>query len=130
MKNYVSEGRAAYEDVNHGFFSKKLAQWAISNMKVSSKEGLQAIEPTTLEQLKQILSSNGVQIKQEHLYTAWYLYNMARADYQKSLTNDLARSRFVEETLYDPDGCPQAVLECFTAKMCAGGIPIYWEEFL
>ena len=40
------------------------------------------------------------------------------------------RASFVEETLMDPDGMPENVLDCFVAKMCNAGKPIYWERML
>ena len=33
MRRFTSEARKAYEDMNHGMFSKKLAEFAINNMK-------------------------------------------------------------------------------------------------
>ena len=55
---------------------------------------------------------------------------MAVADYPKALKTDAQRASYVEETICDPDGDPTNVLECFEAKMCNAGIPIYWERFL
>lgn len=133
MKNYVSESRAVYEDYNHGLFSKRLAEWAINNMQVgeTKQQGkMTFFKPTTLEETSTLLQRYSTKIKNEHLYTAWYLYNMARADYPKALTTDVQRVAFVEETLCDPDCCPEAVLECFVAKMCTMGVPIHWEKYL
>lgn len=132
MKKYVSESREVYEDYNHGQFSKKLAEWAIGNMRVadSTTGKIKPLQSVSLSETKEILKDNGIKIKDEHIYTAWYLYNMALADYPKSLKTDESRANFVEETLCDPDGCPESVLECFTAKMCCAGIPIHWEEYL
>lgn len=132
MKHYVSESRAKYEDLYHGQFSHSLAEWAISRMmkKDPTSEKLTAIKATPLEETMKALKENGVEIEKSQQYTAWYLYNMAKADYPKALATDAQRASFVEETLCDPDGSPEAVLECFTAKMCSKGVPIFWEEFL
>lgn len=121
-----------YEDYYHGQFSKKLAEWAISQMKVKdpTSNKMVAIKPTTLEETKGIFKESGIKIDDKMQYTAWYLYNMARADYAKSLTSDATRAIFIDETINDPDCCPEAVLECFTAKMCIMEVPIYWEEML
>jgi hypothetical protein len=54
---------------------------------------------------------------------------MAVADYPKTCKTDELRAMFVEETLCDPDGMPENVLDCFVAKMCNAGVPIYWEQF-
>ena len=132
MKQYISEARAVFEDYYHGMFSKKLAEWAISKMRIkdpATKE-MRQLQPRTIEEMKEVLLNNGVQLPNEYVYTAWYLYNMSFADYPKALTNNTQRAHFVEETLCDPDCCPEAVLECFVAKMCTMGVPIYWEEYL
>ncbi len=78
----------------------------------------------------EILAANGVKLPDEYIYTAWYLYHMAIADYPKTCKTDEQRASYVEETLCDPDGDPTDVLACFEAKMCNAGIPIYWERML
>lgn len=132
MKHYISEGRALYEDYNHGLFSKRLAEWAIGRMKTEdAATGMEKkIVPRTLDDVRAVLKENKIAYPDEFIYTAWYLFNMAIADYPKSLKTDADRAMFVDETLCDPDGMPENVLACFEAKMCNAGIPIYWEEFL
>lgn len=132
MKQYISEGRAIYEDYNHGLFSKRLAEWAISKMKTEDEATglLKPLKPHSIEEMKEVLKANNVAYPDEFLYTAWYLFNMAYADYPKTLTTDEQRAMFVDETLCDPDGTPENVLDCFVAKMCNAGKPIFWEEYL
>ena len=130
MKQYISEERALYEDSWHGAFSKKLAQWAIDKMKTEEDGKMRQIAQRTLNDVEHTLIKHGVKIPEKHLYTAWYLFNMAVADYPKALRTDEERALFVEETLCDPDGCPENVLDCFVAKMCNAGQPIFWEEML
>lgn len=132
MKQYISEGQAMYEDDNHGLFSKALAEWAISKMmmKDQATNELKQVKPKTVEQVEMILKENQVEMPDEFIYTAWYLYNMAVADYPKTLKTDKERAMFVEETICDPDGMPENVLSCFVAKMCNAEIPIYWERML
>ena len=132
MKHFISESRAQYEDMYHGQFSRALAEWAIDNMRVKDPTTGKkvAIKPTSFEEALSIMRESGVKVESAHQYTAWYLYNMAVADYAKTCKTNEQRATFVEETLYDPDCCPEAVLECFTAKMCAKGVPIYWENYM
>lgn len=132
MKQYISEGRAIYEDENHGLFSKRLAEWAIANMKTkdpNSKE-MKPIKARALEEVVEVLRKNNIDIQDEFIYTAWYLFMMAVADYPKTLKTDEQRATFVDETINDPDGCPENVLSCFEAKMSNAQIPIYWEKYL
>lgn len=132
MREYISEGRAMYEDENHGLFSKRLAEWAISNMETmdSATKMLRKMKPVALDDVKSALKKYDVELPDAFLYTAWYLYNMAMADYPKSITTEEHRALFVEETLCDPDGAPENVLACFEAKMREADIPIYWEKYL
>jgi len=132
MRQYISEGRAVYEDNYHGQFSRKLAKWAIDKMKTGDQSTgkMKSITPISADDVAEILNSYNVEIPQECFYTAWYLYNMTIADYAKSLKTDEQRAHYVEETICDPDGDPTNVLACFEAKMANCGIPIYWERFL
>ena len=121
-----------YEDENHGLFSKKLAEWAISRMEVkdNATKEVKKLKPRTLDDVKMVLKENNIEMPDEFIYTAWYLFNMAIADYPKLCKTDEQRAIFVDETLCDPDGMPENVLDCFVTKMCNAGVPIYWEEFL
>ena len=132
MKQYISESRAIYEDNYHGLFSKKLAEWAIGNMKVEDKETgkLRPIRSRNLEEVMHILKNCGIDMQEKYIYTAWYLFNMAFSDYPKSLKTDEQRAYYVEETLFDPDGTPCNVLDCFVAKMCNAKEPIMWEDMM
>lgn len=132
MREYISEGRAVYEDENHGLFSRRLAEWAIGNMKVK-EPGMKEARPLkgpAISDVKRVLEESKIVLPDEFLYTAWYLYAMALADYPKTLTTDRQRALFIEETLCDADGYPENVLACFEAKMREAEVPIFWEEYL
>lgn len=132
MKRYISEEKAMYEDMYHGMFSKKLAEWAIDRMEMKdpATKTMKPIVVRKLDDVQKVLEDNKVELPMEFIYTSWYLFNMAVADYSKSLKTDEQRAMFVEETLCDPDGCPENVLSCFEAKMCNARIPIYWERMM
>lgn len=132
MQYYMSEGEAQYMDQNKGRFSRTLAEWAISNMR-RKDETTGVMKPITrhsVEELEEVFRQMGLRIKEEDIYTAWYLYNMCYADYPKSLPSKQAIVYHIQETLYDPDCCPEAVLACFRAKMDVMGVPIHWERML
>lgn len=132
MKQYISEDEAIYMDKHFGLFSKKLAEWAISRMEMydPSTKTMKPLKAKPLDEVEEILKANKVELQEEFVYTGWYLYNMALADYPKSLKTDEQRAMFVEETICDPDGAPENVLACFAAKMCVAEIPIHWEKFV
>ena len=128
----MSEGEAMYMDKNFGLFSKRLAQWAIGNMEVEdpTTKTMKPLKAKSLEEVQEILKANKVEVQDEFIYTAWYLFNMALADYPKTCKTDEQRASFVDETICDPDGMPENVLACFVAKMCNAQIPIHWEKYL
>ena len=132
MKQYLSEDRAIYEDLYHGQFSRKLARWAIDRMMVkdTATGRMKPITPVMADDVEDILANNGINLPQECIYTAWYLYNMTLAVYPKTLTTDAQRASYVAETILDPDGDTTNPLACFEAKMCNVGIPVYWERMV
>lgn len=119
-------------DAFHGAFSRKLAKWAISHMEMidPATKTMKKVAERSVDDVLEVMKNNGVDIPEQYIYSAWYLFMMAIADYPKTLTTDKQRALFVEETLLDPDGTPGNVLACFVAKMCNAGIPIYWERMM
>jgi hypothetical protein len=131
MNYYISEGEAQYMDMNRGHFSKALAQWAISRMRARNADGeLVKINSIPLDEVENILDSNGVVIKEECVYDAWYLYNMCLADYRKTMPEKKDIVNYINETINDPDCKPEAVLACWRAKMDVMRVPIHWERYL
>lgn len=132
MKQYISESRVVYEDMYHGLFSRKLAEWAVGHMEMkdTATKQMKPIMEASVDKVVSVLKENGIELPDEFIYTAYYLFNMAIADYPKLCKTDEQRALFVEETLCDPDGMPENVLSCFESKMCNAEIPIYWERFL
>lgn len=132
MRLCMSESRAIFEDEYHGQFSKRLAEWAISKMKKEDPATglLKPITSRKLNDVEEVLKEYKVDLPDECKYTALYLFNMAIADYPKSLKTDEQRAYFVEETLCDPDGLAENVLDCFAVKMCNAGVPVFWEDFM
>lgn len=132
MKYYMSEGEAIYQDKNHGLFSRKLAEWAIDNMEVkdSSTKEVKKLKEHSIEEMDSVLKQYKVELPEEFVYTAWYLYNMTFADYPKTIKTDEQRAMYIDETICDVDGSPENVLNCFVAKMCQAEQPIFWENYL
>lgn len=131
MKQYISEDRAIYEDMYQGAFSKRLAEFAIRHMETKdpATKAKKRLVAVPIDDVQDALKESGVEIPDEHIYTAWYLFNMAKADYPKTCKTDEQRATFVEETLCDPDGCPENVLDCFVTKMRNAGIALHWDRF-
>lgn len=131
MQYYISKGEAQYMDANKGYFSKALAEWAISRMQREDERGeLTSIKAIPLEKVEETLKKHNIEVPDESRYDAWYLYNMCVADYTKSLPSEDKIVEYIDETINDPDCEPTAVLACFRAKMDVMNIPIHWERFI
>lgn len=130
MEYIMPECLRAYMDAYQGQFSRKLAEWAISKMKMRRYDKSEEVKVIPLETVEQALKKAGVQVPQECIYTAWYLFHVAIADYQRTCDDDMRRAWFVDETLNDPDGKPSNTLACFRAKMDNAGVPIMWERMI
>lgn len=118
-------------DANQGHFSKALAEWAISRMRIRDNKGnLVKLGAVSFEDAEKILKDHGIGISEECVYDAWYLYNMCLADYRRSLPERKDIAMYVDETINDPDCDPTAVLACFRAKMDTMRVPIHWERYL
>lgn len=128
---YKSEEEEIYNSKYHCHFNKKLADWAISNMrKESSTTGmLEPLKKKSLEEYDEFLQANKLKIPNESYYDGYYLLHMTFADYAQSLEDDKHRALFIEETICDADCEPTAVLACFKAKMEVMNVPIFWEHF-
>ena len=99
-------------------------------IKDTATKQMKPLVATPVDAVLPVLKENGVELPDEFTYTAFYLYNMAAADYPKTLQTDEQKALFVKETICDPDGMPENVLSCFEAKMCNAGVPIFWERYL
>lgn len=129
---YYSEEEEIFLDKYKGHFNKKLADWAIANMRKSNATTgvLEPIKKKTIEEFDAFLKANDLKIADESYYDAYYLLHMSIADYPDSLKDDKSRAAFIDETINDVDCVPTAVLACFVTKMGLCGIPIYFERFL
>lgn len=132
VRYLISESEAQYQEKHKGHFSKKLADWAISMMeKEDTATGkMKPITPISLEDVEEMMEQAHIKIPEESIYDALYLANMIKADYEKSLPTKDVKAKYIEETICDPDGCPESVLACFCAKMDLKSMPIHWERYI
>lgn len=127
VRYIITEEEAQYMERNKGHFSKRLADWAVSMME---RDG-QRIQPYTMEEVENMIAPFRNKIGEECIYDAYYLANMAKADYLGSSLADKAHvALYIKDTLCDPDGEPTMVLACFRAKCDVKGIAIHWERML
>ena len=120
---------------NYGFnFSKRACEYAVSLMKkTDSSSGVKReipITPWSKEKVAECFRKNGIMLDGELNYNHVYLYNMATADYSKSLPDEKSICLFVKETTEDIDSNPENIFRKWIVSMDGNGIPIYWEDLL
>lgn len=124
MKTYLS-----YYGMN---FSKKLYEFAVSNMRRESADGkMESVKPMTADELKTLLSKHKIEIEHNNLYNALYLAAMVKADYWGSSIEDEEHlAKYIEDTLCDVDASEGQVLARYLADCSVGGCIIYWEDMI
>ena len=124
MKTYLS-----YYGMN---FSKKLYEFAVSNMRRETADGkMEKVKPMTADELKTLLSKHKIEIEHNDLYNALYLAAMVKADYWGSSIEDEEHlAKYIEDTLCDVDAAEGQVLARYLADCSVGGCIIYWESMI
>lgn len=124
MKTYLS-----YYGMN---FSKKLYEFAVSNMRRETADGkMEKVKPMTVDELKSLLSKHKIEIEHNDLYNALYLAAMVKADYWGSSIEDEEHLvKYIEDTLCDVDAADGQVLARYLADCSVGGCIIYWEDMI
>ena len=124
MKTYLS-----YYGMN---LSKKLYEFAVSNMRRESADGkMERVKPMTADELKSLLSKHKIEIEHNDLYNALYLAAMVKADYWGSSIEDEEHlAKYIEDTLCDVDAAEGQVLARYLADCSVGGCIIYWEDMI
>jgi hypothetical protein len=118
---------------NYGFnFSKKACEYAVSLMKRMEQAPPRkvSITPWSKEKVTECFKRNGVTIDGELNYNHVYLFNMALADYPKTLSEEKSICMFVKESSEDIDSNPDNIFRKWIISMDGNGIPIFWEELL
>ena len=124
MKTYLS-----YYGMN---FSKKLYEFAVSNMRRESADGkMEKVKPMSSDELKSLLSKHNIEIEHNDLYNALYLAAMVKADYWGSSIEDEEHlAKYIEDTLCDVDAADGQILARYLADCSVGGCIIYWEDMI
>lgn len=109
-------------------FSKKLCNFAVSNMRKDSGE---KIAPITKEALDLLLAKNNIELDNKFGYDYVFVANMCKADYLgSSVPDDAHLAKFVKDYCDDPDGYNELPMTRFYADTIGKGIPIIWEDML
>lgn len=118
---------------NYGFsFSKKACEYAVSLMRRRNPDtGIaEKLEPWNKAKVEECFKKNGIEVRGNITYNHVFVFNMAMADYGKSLPTDISRCLYVKETIEDIDSNPDNVFRKWLVSMDGNGEAIYWEDLL
>lgn len=105
-------------------FNKKLCNFAISKMNHGKT-------PVSKDKIDDLLSKNGINLKNNNLYDYVFVYNMGNNDFLgSSITDEKHLALYVKDVIDDEDGYNGIVFNRWYADMVFQGIPIDWEEML
>lgn len=113
-------------------FSKKMCDWAVSNMyKTDSSGKKNKITKLTKESIDRLLESNGIKLENKFGYDYVFVANMCKADYLGSSVSDEQHlALFVKDYVDDPDGYPELPFTRFYSDCIGSGTPIIWEDLI
>ena len=121
-------GLEEYLSIYGWHFSKKMCEWAASNM---SKDDGNPIKPYTKDEVDLLLKNNAVELKHKIGYDYVFVANMAKADFLgSSLPTEARLAKYVKDYVDDPDGYDELPFTRFYADTIGKGIPIIWEDML
>lgn len=107
-------------------FSKKMEEWAASQMYKEVNGKKQYIVPYTKEDLEKIMSLDG-----GITYDSVYVANMCKADFLgSSIDDEVHLSKYVKDVCQDPDAYEGMVFTRFYADCIGSGKAIQWEDMI
>ncbi len=113
-------------------FSKKMCDWATSNMyKTDSAGKRNYISSYDKDFVDDMLKRYGIKLENKFGYDYVFVANMAKADYLgSSITDEQHLAMFIKDYVDDKDGYPELPFTRFYADCVGSGVPISWEDML
>ena len=113
-------------------FSKKMCEWATSNMYKTDPSGKRAyINPMSKEAVDDLLKRYGIVLNNKYGYDYVFAANMCKADYLgSSISDDQHLGLFVKDYVDDKDGYSELPFTRFYADCVGTGTPIDWEDMI
>lgn len=112
-------------------FSKKMCEWASSNMYKMENNTKKYITPYTKEYIDSLLKSNNITLHNNKGYDYLYVANMCKADYlNSSITDEAHLAKYIKDTIEDNDAYEGMVFTRFYADCIGSGTPINWKDVI
>lgn len=128
LEYIIPDDMMTYLSHNGRHFSKKMYEFAVSNM---YKENNQRIQPINKEIFNTKMKQYGIKLENDVLYDGCYVWSMCAADFLgKSVIDEQHQAYYVKDLIDDPDAVDGQIFNRFYADMCLQGIPIDWEYML
>lgn len=124
MKTYLS-----YYGMN---FSKKLYEFAVSNMRRESADGkMEKVKPMTVDEFRSLMEKHKIDIDNNDLYNGMYIASMVRADfYGSSIEDEEHLVKYVEDVVCDVDAAEGQIFARYLADCMVHGCIILWDEMI
>lgn len=134
LSNYcVPEDMEQYLSFYGWHFNKTLCKFATDMMKREDNASgvVKKITPIKMEELKELLEKNKVELESNDWYDALYLANMVKADFWgSSIEDEEHMARYIEDVICDVDGYEGIVFSRFLADCACKGIVIFWDMMI
>lgn len=112
-------------------FSEAMCKFAVSKMYKFTDGRKQRVDFTDKDRVNELMSVYGIQLENDVLYDATFVYNMAVADfYGSSITDERNLCLFVKDYIDDADQADGFVFNRFYSDCVRKGMPIPWNECL
>lgn len=126
--NNMPDGMREYLSYHGYHFSRKMCEWAVSNMRDKNDKPLNML---SYEQVETLLKNYGVKIDNDNGYDKVFVLHMCFSDYIKgSVPDERYACMYVKEVLDDRDGYPEIAFMRFLADCSGKGISIRWEDMI
>lgn len=129
--NYMPYSKRVYLK-NYGYhFNKASYEFACSLMWKETNGKEEGIKPVDKEILKTILKRYNVEVPNDAIYDACYVYSAAMADYMgRSIPNEQYLALHIRDRIHDVDKRDGYIFNQFLADCEFEGVAIDFEEFL
>ena len=124
----LPEGVDAYLSNYGHHFSRRMCEWAISNMRDMNGN---KVNMRSKEQVDSLFRSSGIEVKNDKGYDAVFSFHMCVSDYLgSSVADEMHALLYVKDTIDDRDGYDGIVFDRFLADCNGKGVPIIWADMI
>lgn len=127
----IPEEMEEYLRHNGYHFNRRAYEYACSFMEKRTGGSAEQIEPSSREEVAEMLKRYGMKLQHGIMYDAAYLYSMAMADFfGKSLPTEQTVAQWIKDCIDDVDQPDGYIFNRWYADMCYAGIPIDWDSLI